>query len=93
MAVEEFEVAKGAMLRIDAAEGDRLRVRFGDVWVTQHADTKDYMLRAGDSMALSGKGATLAVAYKATVLELHRSQPAARARRRLQFFRRPAAIS
>ena len=90
MAMEEFELAKGAMLRIDAAEGDRLRVRFGDVWVTRHADTKDYMLRAGDSMTLSATGATLAVAYKASVLELHRSESAARARRRLPFLRRPA---
>lgn len=92
MAKKEFELAKGAMLRIDAAEGDRLRVRFGDVWVTQHHDTKDYVLRAGDSMILSGKGATLAVAYKATVLELHPGASAARVARREPFLRR-AAIS
>ena len=50
MVVMEFEIDKGAFQRIDAAAGDRLHVRLGDVWVTQHLDTKDYMLRTGQSM-------------------------------------------
>jgi hypothetical protein len=88
------------MLKIDALAGDRLRVRAGDVWVTQHGDSRDYLLKAGDSMTLSGKGATLATAYKPTLLDLHREDPFAvrqqieREARRLQarelraFFRR-----
>src|SRR5690349_10507231 len=64
MGAREFELKQGAVLKIDALAGDRLRVRAGDVWITQHEDSKDYILRTGQSMTLSGKGATLAMAYK-----------------------------
>jgi len=76
MGAREFRINEGEMLKIDALEGDSLRVRSGDVWVTQHGDSKDYLLKAGDAMILSGKGATLAVAYKPTLLDLYRSDPA-----------------
>jgi hypothetical protein len=74
MVVMDFEIDKGSIQRIDAAAGDRLHVRLGDVWVTQHADSKDYMLRTGESMLLSG-GVTLAMAYKRTQLAWYRSAP------------------
>jgi len=67
-------MVKGAMLRIDPLAGDSLRVRSGEVWVTQHADSRDYMLKTGDSLALNGKGATLAVAYRPTLLDLFRRE-------------------
>jgi hypothetical protein len=73
----ELEIRQGAWLKIDAREGDSLHVRFGDVWVTQHEDSKDYMLKTGDSMILSGKGVTLATAYKPTLLDLYRKDPLA----------------
>ncbi len=79
MVVMELAIDKGSLQRIDAAAGDRLHVRLGDVWITQHADSKDYMLRTGESMLLSG-GVTLAVAYKRTQLAWYRSAPR-RARR------------
>jgi len=75
MGAREFEIEKGRLLRIDAAPGDRLQVRLGDVWVTQHEDSKDYMLRTGESMTLSGRGAALAMAYKPTLLAWYRSEP------------------
>ena len=74
MAAREFKMDRGEMLRIDARTGDRLQVWRGDVWVTQHGDTKDYMLRTGESMPLSGAGPTLAVAYKHTLLVWYRSE-------------------
>jgi DUF2917 family protein len=76
MGAREFEIAKGAMLKIDPLAGDSLRVRFGEVWVTQYNDTKDYMLRAGDSMVLNGEGVALATASKPTLLDLYRKDPA-----------------
>jgi hypothetical protein len=76
MGAREFEIAKGAMLKIDPLAGDCLRVRWGEVWVTQHEDTRDYMLKTGDSMVLDGKGAMLAVAYKPSLLDLFRADPA-----------------
>jgi hypothetical protein len=72
----EFEIAKGAMLKIDPLAGDCLRVRSGEVWVTQFEDTRDYLLKTGDSIVLDGKGAMLAVAYKPTLLDLFRADPA-----------------
>lgn len=69
-------MVKGAMLRIDPLAGDSLRVRTGEVWVTQFEDPNDYMLKTGDSLALNGKGATLAVAYRPTLLDLFRQDPA-----------------
>ncbi|HZT63631.1 MAG TPA: DUF2917 domain-containing protein [Burkholderiales bacterium] len=76
MGAREFEIAKGAMLKIDPLAGDCLRVRWGEVWVTQFEDTRDYTLRTGDSIVLDGKGAMLAVAYKPTLLDLFRADPA-----------------
>ena len=66
-------MVRGATLRIDPLAGDSLRVRFGEVWVTQFEDPKDYFLRAGDSLILNPKGAVLAVAYKLTLLDLFRN--------------------
>jgi hypothetical protein len=77
MGAREFEMVKGATLRIDPLAGDSLRVRSGAVWVTQLGDTRDYMLRAGDSLTLSGKGVALATASKPTLLDLFRDVPAA----------------
>ena len=82
MVVMEFEIDKGSIQRIDAAAGDRLHVRLGDVWVTQHDDSKDYMLRTGESMLLSGGGPTLAMACKRTHLAWYRSAPRRKARAR-----------
>jgi DUF2917 family protein len=77
MSARELEISQGAWLKIDAREGDSLHVRFGDVWVTQYKDSKDYLLKTGDSMVLSGKGVTLATAYKPTLLDLYRKDPLA----------------
>jgi hypothetical protein len=76
MGAREFLMVKGAMLRIDPLAGDSLRVRSGEIWVTQYEDPRDYMLKAGDSLVLNGKGATLAVAYRPTLLDLLRNHPA-----------------
>jgi len=35
MAAQEFKIERGELLRIDAAPGDKLQVRLGDVWVTR----------------------------------------------------------
>jgi hypothetical protein len=75
MGTREFEIDPGAVLKIEALEGDSVQVRSGEVWVTQHGDSKDYLLKAGDSMALSGEGVALAMACKPTLLDLHREDP------------------
>lgn len=81
-------MVKGATLRIDPLAGDSLRVRFGEVWITQFDDPKDYFLRAGDSLILNPKGAVLAVAYKLTLLDLLRNDASSG-----RTERRPARVS
>ena len=73
MGAREFKMIRGAMLRIDPLAGDSLRVRSGEVWVTQFEDPNDYLLKTGDSLVLNPKGAALAVAYKPTLLDLLRN--------------------
>jgi len=73
LGAREFKIVRGATLRIDPLAGDSLRVRFGEVWVTQLNDPRDYFLSAGDSLMLNPKGAALAVAYKLTLLDLLRN--------------------
>jgi len=85
MAAQEFKIERGELLRIDAAPGDKLQVRLGDVWVTQDGDSKDYVLRTGESLMLSGRGSALAMAYKRTQLAWHRSDPRPQAGARSQW--------
>ena len=75
MGKREFEIDQSAVLRSEAPAADSLHVRSGEVWVTRHGDSRDYLLKAGDPLALSGKGATLAMACKPTLLDLHREDP------------------
>ena len=73
LGAREFKIVKGATLRIDPLAGDSLRVRLGEVWITQFEDPKDYFLVAGESLVLNPKGPVLAVAYKLTLLDLLRN--------------------
>jgi hypothetical protein len=73
LGAREFRIVKGATLRIDPLAGDSLRVRCGEVWVTQFEDPKDYFLGAGEWLVLNLKGPVLAVAYKLTLLDLLRN--------------------
>jgi hypothetical protein len=75
MGTREFEIDQGAVLKIEAFEGGSVQVRSGEVWVTQHGDSRDYLLKAGDSLALSGEGMALAMACKPTLLDLYREGP------------------
>jgi hypothetical protein len=56
-----------------ARAGDRLRVRSGDVWVTQYKDPKDYLRKSGYPLTLR----MLARAYQPTLLEVYRVNPLA----------------
>ena len=53
------ELKRGSMLKLEQGRGTAIRVVDGNVWVTQHNDTTDYVMRAGESMVLSGAGTTL----------------------------------
>ena len=76
MDAKEFEMDEGALLKIAGRKGERLRVRSGEVWVTQYGDLNDYLLKDGDSLELNDAGWTLANATQPTLLELLGDEPA-----------------
>jgi hypothetical protein len=75
MSAREFEIDEGALLKIVGHKGERLRVRRGEVWVTQYGDPMDYQLKAGESLVLNGEGLTLANARRPSLLELLHREP------------------
>jgi hypothetical protein len=77
MSVQEFALGIGEMLKLGASHGASVRVRSGDVWLTQHNDRKDHMLKTGDTMPLNGEGTAIITAYQPTLLELHRKDSVA----------------
>lgn len=76
MGARKFGIARGETLRIDPLAGDSLRVRLGEVWITQFGDPKDYLLKPGESLMLNREGEVLAVAFKLTLLDLLRNDAA-----------------
>ena len=49
----------GSTLRLDDAKGMMLYVWQGSVWLTQEADRRDHLLRAGEHFQLDRTGAAL----------------------------------
>lgn len=58
------ELKRGSTLKLEDGRGTTVRVVDGNVWLTQHHDTADYVMRAGDGMVLSGAGTTLIHAFE-----------------------------
>lgn len=71
-----YALNRGETLKIDRSR-ETLVVRTGNVWLTQHRDAEDHMMRAGESLRLNGEGTTLIKAYEPTLLELYQLDPAA----------------
>ena len=67
---QTFVLGSGETLKLDAPRGTTVRVRSGDVWLTQDNDGQDYILKTNHALALSGEGFTIITAYQPTVLEL-----------------------
>ncbi len=75
MGAMEF-LRESELARIDAAAHAGLRVRSGDVWLTQQDDPNDYYVRAGEELQFTGKpGPVRVTAYKPSILELHEADP------------------
>jgi uncharacterized protein YjiS (DUF1127 family) len=54
-----LELQQGEVLRLRDAGGRHLGVVRGNVWVTQHGDPRDHVLRAGESFAFDRDGVAL----------------------------------
>jgi hypothetical protein len=57
--IESLALARGDLVRLDAARGVDVSVESGRVWITQERDARDLWLTAGDSVHLDGQGLAL----------------------------------
>ncbi len=62
------ELKRGSTMKLEQGRGTTVRVVDGNVWLTQHHDTTDYVMRVGDCAVLNGEGTTLIYAFKDSVL-------------------------
>lgn len=82
----------GSLLRIDNGAGVLIYVWEGELWITQDGSPQDHIVESGQSYQISRGGATVAQAFKRSLVSL--SAPAAeRAARRITLIpeMRPAA--
>jgi hypothetical protein len=61
-------LAHGQRLRLVDARGSTVSCHSGMLWITQHLDTRDFVLLPGQSMLLSRQGVTLVEAFRDTAL-------------------------
>jgi hypothetical protein len=63
-----WELAPSEVVALDGARGATLRVTRGRVWLTQHGDTRDIFLGAGDAFTIERGGRTVVEAQEAATL-------------------------
>ena len=57
--MDTINLARGYLVRIENACDAQVRVEKGVVWLTQERDTRDVMLRSGESFRLDRDGTAL----------------------------------
>ncbi len=50
-------------LQLRDAQGDCIHVHWGDLWITQEGDSRDHIVKAGESFAIRNPGTTLVSAF------------------------------
>jgi hypothetical protein len=63
-------IPSGSLLRIENGAGVLVYVWEGELWITEDGSPKDHVLQAGQSYQVSGSGATLAQAFKRSLVSL-----------------------
>ena len=63
-------MSRGSLLRIDGGAGVLVHVWEGELWLTQEGSRKDHLLGAGQSFRVERNGATLAQAFRRSVISL-----------------------
>jgi len=56
---ESLTLARGSLLRLDAARGVEVSVQRGRVWITRESDARDLWVSAGESVQVAGAGLAL----------------------------------
>ncbi len=72
MRVASFDLARGELLRLDAAPGVDVSCDAGRVWITQERDSRDLWLNAGESVHLAGWGLALLEADRSARVRIAR---------------------
>jgi hypothetical protein len=54
-----FDIGHGQMLSLHARAGQRVRVVFGRIWLTQSGQHRDHFARSGDEIELNPRGQAL----------------------------------
>jgi len=70
-------MTRGNIVRVEDGSGIEVSVAYGSVWITQHKDTDDVCLGAGESFRIGREGATIMSALKPSLVTL--TPPAAQA--------------
>jgi hypothetical protein len=63
-------IPRGSVLRIEGGAGVLVHVWEGELWLTQEGSRKDHLLGAGQSFRVERNGATLAQAFRRSVISL-----------------------
>lgn len=71
-------LTRGKLMRVEDGRGIEVSVVYGSVWITQHEDTDDVFVGAGESFRIGRNGPTLVSAAKPTLVAL--ALPATRKR-------------
>ena len=61
---------RGSSLRIEGGAGVLVHVLKGEIWLTQEGGVEDHVLGAGQSFRVDRDGATLAQAFRRSVVSL-----------------------
>jgi hypothetical protein len=72
-------LAKRAPLVLEHAAGVEVQCREGDVWITQYGDSRDVVLRAGQSFVLDLPSSTVLCSSRGAWITLARPEGAGRA--------------
>ncbi len=73
--IRSLALARGAMHRILNGRGWQIYVSEGELWLTQHHDTRDFVLKAGESFTLDRDGLAIACAMSPAVIVLSAPTP------------------
>lgn len=76
-----LSLTRGSMLRIEDGRDILVYVWEGEIWLTEHGERRDRLLRAGDWHRLERQGAAIGYALERSVLTLTAPVPEQFARR------------
>jgi hypothetical protein len=73
-----MQLANGELLNIGRKPGAVIRVEEGALWLTQERDITDYVLQAGETKRLEGRGAAILFALEDARFQVIEPQMAVR---------------